>query len=99
MCERLGTPLSTSLRTFGATSPAQLAFLEGVWAVKSSSPRARPLHAPLLAVTHVKRPPDRAMRIPLLARLSVENGAREGADGALAGLGRGTRTDGADSPG
>ena len=30
--------------------------------MESSTARARPLHAPLHAVTHVKRPPDRAPR-------------------------------------
>ena len=66
--------------------------------MESSTACARPLHAPLLAVTHVKWLPD-AARATLLARLSAENGAREGADGARAGLERGTRTVGADGPG
>ena len=67
--------------------------------MESSTARARPLHAPLLAVTHVKRPPDRATRTAARTPLSAENGSREGADGAHAGLERGTRFAGADDPG
>ena len=50
------------------------------------------------AVTHVKRLPDRATRTAARTPLSAENGAREGADGARAGLERGKRTAGADGP-
>jgi hypothetical protein len=67
--------------------------------VESSTARDRPLHAPLLAVTHVKRLPDRATRTAARTPLSAENGAREGADGARAGLERGKLTAGADGPG
>ena len=99
MCEALGTPLPTSLWTLGAASPEQLGFSEGVWAVESSTARARPLHAPLLAVMHVKRPPDRATLTAARTPFSAENGAREGADGGHVGLERGLRTAGADGPG
>ena len=84
--EALGTPLSTSLWTLGANSPAQLGFTEGLWTVESSTACARPLHVPLLAVTHVERPPDRATRrprAPLLARLSRPRTAQEKAPTAL----------------
>ena len=67
--------------------------------MESSTARARPLHAPLHAVTHVKRPPDRATLTAARTPFSAENGAREGADGAHAGRERGERTAGADDPG
>ena len=51
--------------------------------MESSTARARPLHAHLHAVTHVKRPPDRAPRALLLARLSRPRTAREKAPTAL----------------
>ena len=66
--------------------------------MKSSTARARLLHAPLHAATHVKRPPDSATCTAARTPLSAENGAREGADGARAGLERGTHTAGADGP-
>jgi len=98
-CKALGTRLSTSLRTLGATSPTQLGFRESVRPVESSTARAMPLHAPLHAVTHVKRPPDRATCTAARTPLSAKNGAREGADGARANRERDTRTAGADGPG
>ena len=51
--------------------------------MESSTARDRPLHAPLLAVTHVKRLPDRATRTALLARLSRPRTAHEKAPTAL----------------
>ena len=67
--------------------------------MESSTARARPLHAPLLAVTHVKRLPDRATCTAAGTPLSAENGAREGANGARAGRERGKSTAGPDGPG
>ena len=52
--------------------------------MESSRACARPLHAPLHAVTHVKRPPDRATCTAAGTPLSAENGAREGPNGARA---------------
>ena len=67
--------------------------------MESSTAHARPPHAPLHKVTHVKWLPDRATRTAARTPLSAENGAREGANGARAGLDRGTRTARADDPG
>ena len=67
--------------------------------MESSTARARPLHAHLHAVTHVKRPPDRATCTAAGTPLSAENGAREGPNGARADRERGTPTAGSDGPG